>query len=514
VRETIVRTLQEPGTANAVKFRIRSFEGEWRVLEASSTAFLEEEKATRVVVNARDVTESEAQTAALKHQSLHDALTGLPNRARFHDFLAEAIRIAQEKGKRLTLLCMDLDRFREINDTFGYRWGDVILQQVGPRLQGALRKSDSIARLSGDEFAVLLPTVNDVSGATRLARRLLQVLEPPFVIEGHNVTIGASVGIVIYPEHGIDAETLMRRADMAMHLAKNTGSGYAFYTAEQEDQYSPGRLALISDLRLAIEQEQLILYYQPKAEITSGAVSQVEALIRWKHPQQGLVPPDRFIPLAEQTGLIRSISRWALNEAIRQCRAWKQDGIELHVAVNLSMRDLQDVQLPRMIAGLLETWNVSPAWLEVEITETAIAADMESALKTLSELRQMGVRIAVDDFGTGYSSLAHLRRLPLDTLKIDKSFVQGLTTDESDAAIVRATIELGHNLGLTVVAEGVEEQATWDALVALGCDLIQGYYLSRPVPAAELKRWLDESRWRMKASSVEPLAQAPNPRRA
>lgn len=514
VRETIARTLREPGIANAMKCRIRSIEGEWRVLEASSTVFFEEEKATRVVLNARDVTESEAQTAALKHQSLHDALTGLPNRSRFHDSLAEAIRAAQEKGKRLTLLYMDLDRFREINDTFGYRWGDVILQQVGPRLQGALRKSDSIARLSGDEFAILLPAVSDVPGATRLTRRLLQVLEPPFVIEGHNVPIGASIGIVLYPENGTDAETLMRRADMAMHLAKNTGSGYAFYTADQEDRYSPGRLTLISDLRSAIEQEQLILYYQPKAEITSGAISQVEALIRWKHPQQGLVPPDRFIPLAEQSGLIRSISRWALNEAIRQCRAWQQERIELHVAVNLSMRDLQDVQLPHMIAGLLEAWNVSPAWLEVEITETALAADMESTLKTLSELRHMGVRIAVDDFGTGYSSLAHLRRLPLDTLKIDKSFVQGLTIDDNDAAIVRATIELGHNLGLTVVAEGVEERATWDALVALGCDLIQGYYLSRPVPAAELKRWLSEPSGRIRASSVESLIHVPSSRRA
>ena len=502
VRETLARTFAQPGTSSTIKFRLRSATNEWHVVEASSITLPEEGQPLRAIVNARDVTEHEAQSAALKHQSLHDALTGLPNRALFNEALAEALRLAQEKGRRLTLLYMDLDRFREINDTFGYRWGDVILQQVAPRLQGALRKTDTLARLNGDEFVVLLPSVNDVAGATRLARRMLQVLEPPFLVEGHKVTVGASLGVVFYPDHGADAETLMRRADMTMHLAKEAGSGYAFYTQEQEDRYNPNRLVLISDLRQAIEQEQLLLYYQPKADIASGVVSQVEALIRWRHPQQGLIPPDRFIPLAEQTGLIRSISRWALNEGIRQCRMWQQQGIDLNIAVNLSMRDLQDGQIPRTIAGLFEAWGVPPSSLEVEITETAIAADMESTLKTLSELRTMGVSIAIDDFGTGYSSLALLRRLPLSTLKIDKSFVQGLTTDENDAAIVRATIELGHNLGLKIVAEGVEDQATWDALAALECDIIQGYLLSRPIPPSDLTQWLYESPWGKKTGSV------------
>ena len=236
-------------------------------------------------------------------------------------------------------------------------------------------------------------------------------------------------------------------------------------------------------------------------------MSQVEALIRWQHPQQGLIPPDRFISLAEQTGLIRSISRWALNEGIRQCRVWQEAGMELNTAVNLSMRDLQDVQIPRTIAGLFESWGVPPTCLEVEITETAIAVDMDSTLKTLTELRSMGVSIAIDDFGTGYSSLALLRRLPLNTLKIDKSFVQGLTTDENDAAIVRATIELGHNLGLKIVAEGVEDQATWDALAALGCDIVQGYLLSRPIPPADLTQWMSESTWgkRTLGGTLSPL---------
>ena len=495
VRDTLARTFAQPGASGAIKFRMRSTTDEWHVLEASSITLPEEEQPLRAIVNARDVTENEAQSAALKHQSLHDTLTGLPNRVLFNETFAEALRVAEEKGRRLTLLYVDLDRFREINDTFGYRWGDAILQQIAPRLQGALRKSDTLARLNGDEFVVLLPTVNDNAGATRLARRLLQVLELPFLIEGHKVTVGASVGMVLYPDHGADAGTLLRRADMTMHLAKETGSGYAFYTQEQEDRYDPNRFVLISDLRQAIEQEQLLLYYQPKADIASGMISQVEALIRWKHPQQGLIPPDRFIPLAEQTGLIRSISRWVLNEGIRQCRVWQEAGMALNTAVNLSMRDLQDGQIPRTIAGLFESWGVPPTCLEVEITETAIAADMESTIKTLSELRAMGVSVAIDDFGTGYSSLALLRRLPVNTLKIDKSFVQGLTTDENDAAIVRATIELGHNLGLKIVAEGVEDQATWDALAALGCDVVQGYLLSRPIPPADLTRWLYESPW-------------------
>jgi diguanylate cyclase (GGDEF)-like protein/PAS domain S-box-containing protein len=503
VRDTLAQTFAQPGISDTIKFRLRSATEEWHVLEASSITLPEKGQPLRAIVNARDVTEHEAQSAALKHQSLHDALTGLPNRALFNESFTDGLRLAQEKGRRLTLLYIDLDRFREINDTFGYRWGDVILQQVAPRLQGALRKSDTLGRLNGDEFVVLLPSVGDMAGATRLARRMLQVLEAPFLVEGHKVTVSASIGIVFFPDNGADVETLMRRADMTMHLAKEAGSGYAFYTQEQEDRYNPNRLVLISDLRQAIEQEQLLLYYQPKADIASKVVSQVEALIRWRHPQQGLIPPDRFIPLAEQTGLIRSISRWTLNEGIRQCHMWRQNGVELHVAVNLSMRDLQDAQIPRTIAGLLESWGVPPTSLEVEITETAIAADMESTLKTLSELRMMGVSVAIDDFGTGYSSLALLRRLPLNTLKVDKSFVQGLTTDENDAAIVRATIELGHNLGLKIVAEGVEDQATWDALAVLGCDIVQGYLLSRPIPAPDLTKWLYESPWGKK-TSVSP----------
>jgi diguanylate cyclase (GGDEF)-like protein/PAS domain S-box-containing protein len=488
VQQVIDQATQRSGASQRVKFRVRSSEGAWRRLEASGSAFRGEKALLKIALTAHDITESEAQTAALKHQSLHDELTGLPNRALLDNELTAAVQAAQTRGKGFSLLYLDLDRFQVINDTFGYRWGDFLLQQVVPRLQGALRKTDTVARVNGDEFVVLLPT-GDTNGAVRIARRLLHLLEPPFQIEGHQVTLSASIGIGLCPEHGTDVDTLLRRATLAVHQAKRTGVGYALYSAEQEEVYNPTRLLLLSDLRQASEHEQLLLHYQPKIEMTSGAIHQVEALIRWQHPQRGVLPPDKFLPLAEESGLMKPLSQWVLNEAIRQCRAWNRDGIHLRVAVNLSMRDLQDTQIPQRIAGLLTAWEIHAGALEVEVTETAVADDMSKTHQTLTELHRMGVRIAIDDFGTGYSSLAHLRQLPIDTIKIDKSFVQGLTKNENDTAIVRATIELGHNLGLRVVAEGVEDQRTWDALAALGCDLVQGYLISRPLPAAALQQW-------------------------
>jgi diguanylate cyclase (GGDEF)-like protein/PAS domain S-box-containing protein len=491
VQHVINQAAQQSGATQLVKFRVRSSTGEWRRLEVSGSAFRGEKALLRIALTAHDVTESEAQTAALKHQSLHDELTGLPNRTLLDTELAAAVRAAQTGGKKgISLLYLDLDRFQVINDTFGYRWGDFLLQQVAPRLQGALRKADTVARVNGDEFAVILSNIGDASGAIRIARRLLHLLEPPFQIEGHKVNLSASIGIGLCPEHGTDADTLLQRAARAVHQAKRTGIGYALYSAEQEELYNPARLLLLHDLRQAPEQEQLLLHYQPKVEMKSGAIHQVEALIRWQHPQRGILPPDDFLPLAEESGLIKPLSQWVLNEAIRQCRVWDRDGIHLRVAVNLSMRDLQDTQLPQRIAGLLTAWGLDPVSLEVEVTETAIAADMEKTRQSLADLHQMGVRIAIDDFGTGYSSLAHLRQLPVDTVKIDKSFVHGLTKNDNDTAIVRATIELGHDLGLQVVAEGVEDQATWDTLAALGCDLVQGYLISHPLPAVALQHWL------------------------
>lgn len=506
-RAACTRALQNPGVAQAVTVRCRHRDGSWRKLATISTGSRDDAGGMGIVVNARDLSEHEAQTAALRYQALHDALTDLPNRTAFHEALQQAITEAPQKQKPLALLVLNLDRFREVNSTFGHQWGDVLLQQVGPRLQGVLRKSDTIARLGGDEFAVLLATAGDVAGASRIAGRLLSALDASFTIEGRTLDVNASIGIALYPEHGEDVATLMRRADIAMSMAKRTTSGYAFYAADQ-DHYSPDRLMLAGELRHAIEHDQLLLHYQPQAHFATGRIPHVEALVRWQHPHHGFLPPDRFIPLAEQTGLIKPLSLWVLNSALRQCRLWRQEGLDLRVAVNLSMRNLHDTQLPDTIAGLLATWSMPPTCLEVEITESALAADPERALETLTRLGAMGVKIAIDDFGTGYSSLGYLKRLPVDAIKIDKSFVIGMATDDNDAAIVRSTIDLGHNLGLEVVAEGIENQATWNLLDSLGCDFAQGYYLNRPIPAAELTRWLQDYSRQTSRSSVIPLSRA------
>jgi predicted signal transduction protein with EAL and GGDEF domain len=363
-----------------------------------------------------------------------------------------------------------------------------LLQEVGPRLRAALRASDTVARLGGDEFAIVL-TGADAAGALLTARKLRRVLEQPFLVEGHRLAVGGSIGIALYPEHGPDAGTLMRRADVAMYVAKRGGSGQAIYTAEQ-DEHSPARLTLTAELQQAIEHDQLFLHYQPIVCIETGAARHAEALVRWQHPQHGLLAPNRFIPLAEQTGLIVPLTKRVAALALRQCAAWQALSVPIGVAVNLSVRTLHDPQLPDTIAELLHDCGVPPASLNLEITESAIMSDPQGALRTLTRLHDMGVRLSIDDFGTGYSSLAYLKRLPVDELKIDRSFVQQMVTDNNDAVIVRSTIDLAHNLGLRVVAEGVEDRETCERLAALGCDLVQGYYLGRPMPAGDLGRWL------------------------
>jgi diguanylate cyclase (GGDEF)-like protein/PAS domain S-box-containing protein len=492
MRTAFFSALQHVGIAHRGEFRFRHRDGSWRVLEIISTASRNDAGEIGLVVNARDISERLAQTEALRHQTLHDALTNLPNRILFRESLQRALLNAYPHKKPLALLLLDLNRFREINDTFGHQWGDTLLQQVSARLRGILRKSDPIARLGGDEFAILLPNSGDEIGAQRVANRLIRVLEHGFVVEGRALSIGASIGIALYPEHGEDADTIMRRAEIAMYTAKHTHSDFAFYQSAQ-DYHSPDRLLFAGELQQAIACDQLMLHYQPKANFVTGGVSHVEALVRWRHPERGLIPPDQFIPLAEQTGLIRSLCHWVLDDALRQCALWKRNGYSLQVAVNLSMRNLQDPCLPDVIAKLLSRWDLDPSWLEVEITESALAADPGRTLEILTRLHDMGIRIAIDDFGTGYSSLAYLKRLPVDEIKIDKSFVMGMATEEDDATIVRSTIELGHNLGLQVVAEGIEDEATWELLKSLGCDFAQGYFLSRPLPAADFAAWLHAS---------------------
>src|SRR4051794_16930638 len=431
------------------------------------------------------------EAIAKEHQALHDALTGLPNRELFRDRIDQTVRTTRRNGETAVVMIMDLDHFKEINDTLGHHMGDALLQEVSSRLRAALRDSDTVARLGGDEFGVLLPSVKHPEDAAAVAQQLLAHLREPFVLDGMRLEIDASVGIALHPLHGEDNETLQQRADIAMYSAKQSGRGFAIFEPEL-DRHSPRRLALAGGMRQAINERQIQLYYQPKADLRTGRIMGAEALARWDHPEFGIVGPSEFVPIAEQTGLITPLTSWVLEAAISQVRVWKDAGLELSVAVNLSARSFLDTQLAVEIPRLLAKWDVEAELLELEITESMLMTDPARAEATLTRLSRIGLTLSVDDFGTGYSSLANLKRLPVDVIKIDKSFVMEMAVDASDAAIVRSTIDLAHNLGLRVVAEGVESEDAWRHLEALGCDFAQGYYLSRPLPADAATRLIRE----------------------
>ena len=422
-----------------------------------------------------------------------DPLTGLPNRAVLHERLEHALRRGLHRQPRAALLLLDLNHFKEVNDTLGHPAGDLLLKELGQRLLEALGSVGSMARLGGDEFALLL-SGKDVDAAERVARQCLQALDAPFIIEGHTLHVGGSIGVALAPNDGNNASTLLRCADVAMYLAKRRQAGYAFY-ASSEDQHSRSRLTLAGELQRAIQEGDLRLYYQPTMHLATGRVRGVEALVRWSHPQHGLLSPDQFIPLAEQTGLIVPLTAWVLDAALRQCRAWQDAGLPLTVAVNLSMRNLQDPQLPDMVATLLRDVGLAPALLTLEITESILMADPASAQEVLVRLAALGVRLAIDDFGTGYSSLGYLKLLPVAELKIDRAFVLELDGQRSsgvlkDRMIVRSVTALAHALGLEVVAEGVESQRSYELLAAFRCDAAQGFYLSPPLPAAAVEGWV------------------------
>ena len=432
------------------------------------------------------------QAAESEHQALHDALTGLPNRVLFNDRVRQSILTAERESTQVAVMIMDLDRFKEVNDTLGHHNGDLLLEEVGRRLRETVRVSDTVARLGGDEFAVLLPRIGGLENATLVADNILESLKRSFLLEDIALDVGASVGIALFPEHGMDGDTLVQRADVAMYLAKGAHSGYEVYQHER-NQYSPRRLALVAELRGAIEDGQLTVLYQPKAELARGRVVGVEALVRWDHPREGLLSPDKFVPIAENTGLIKPLTLAVLDQALAQCRAWTHAGTPLTVAVNLSARVLLDLRLPNEIEKLLARWSVDSTALELEITESSLMADPVRTREILSKLSARGVGIAIDDFGTGYSSLSHLSALPVDEIKIDRSFVLGMAEDDNADVIVRSIIDLGRNLDLRVVAEGVESRATWDRLALLGCDEVQGFYLGRPMSAHSFDDWLAAS---------------------
>jgi len=443
------------------------------------------------------------QAAKLQHQALFDGLTNLPNRVLFHDRLQQAILYSRREQRSFALFALDVNRFKEINDTLGHQRGDQLLNQLAQRLLTHARESDTIARLGGNEFSLLLLSA-DNAGAVVFARKLLQLMEAAFDIGGKEVVVSASIGIAMFPEHGQDPEGLMQHADAAMYIAKRGGAGVEFYD-EVKGKNEIGNIALKNDLRYAIERNELRLYYQPKISHSNGKVTGLEALVRWQHPEHGLVAPDRFIPLAESTGLIQPLTAWVVGEAVRQCAVLHQRGVFLTIAVNVSTINLKDPELPRKIAAVLTAQRLHPKWLEIEITESAVMDDTHATVRVLEELDSMGTRLAIDDYGTGYSSLANIKKLPLDDIKIDKSFVLRMSDNHDDETIVRSTIEMGHGLGLRVVAEGVENQATWDRLSALGCDASQGYFMSRPLPAENLLKWLHESPWGWAADIPPPV---------
>jgi diguanylate cyclase (GGDEF)-like protein len=427
------------------------------------------------------------EAIAKEHQALHDALTGLPNRLLFRDRVDHMVGAKARGDGGAAVMLIDLDHFKEINDTLGHHAGDGLLQEVATRLRETLGEEQTVARLGGDEFGVLLPEMARAGDAMLVAQKLIGRLREPFTMDGLTLEVDASIGIACYPAHGDDVEQLIQRADIAMYAAKEGGRGHVMFEP-QLDRYSPRRLRLAGTLRQAIVDGEIVLYFQPKAELSTGRIVGVEALARWKHPELGLLGPVEFVPIAEQTGLIGPLTSHVLNEALRQVREWRDGGLDLSVAVNLSARSFLDAQLAAEIPPLLERWGVDASRLELEITESMLMIDPARARATLDRLSGIGLSLSVDDFGTGYSSLANLKRLPVDGIKIDKSFVIDMAHDASDAAIVRSTIDLAHNLGLKVVAEGVENQESWRRLREHGCDLAQGFHVSRPLPGDDLGR--------------------------
>ena len=417
-----------------------------------------------------------------------DVLTLLPNRVQFADQLARRIAQSREQSQHFAVLVMDLDRFKEINDSLGHGVGDHVLCEVATRLHGMLGGADAVARLGGDEFAVLVGA-GRAGRATEVAAAIAAVLEAPILYEGQPLDVGASIGIAQFPEHGADAEVLMRNADIAMYVAKRSRSGLAVYDASY-DTNQQEHLSLLGELRRAVERNELQLVYQPKVTLATAHTGAVEALLRWQHPTRGMVPPVQFIPFAEHTGYIKALTRWVLAEAIRQCGAWRREGIDLRIAVNLSARDLMHRELPEYIEGLLQQHAVPAQRIGLEITESGFMEDPVHAQRVLERLSAMGLQLSVDDYGTGYSSLSYLMKLPVDELKIDRSFVSNLSDDSSLQTIVRSTIELGHGLGLKVVAEGIEDARTYALLRELRCDSAQGYYMSPPLAPDALRAWL------------------------
>lgn len=470
--------------------------------QISCTGIVEDGYLKRVWGTTKDITARKRYEEKLRYQSHHDALTTLPNREKLYLDMEECF--AQRVPDQISaLLLIDLDRFKEINDTLGHNVGDRLLQMVGPRLAAEMSEvPGTVARLGGDEFAVFLPRIRSTHQAVVFGHRLLDALAQEFDLDGFCTQMSASIGIAVSPHQAQDFHALMRYADIAMYHAKSQMLGLSIYSSEY-DPHSPKRLAMMGELGRAIRENQLCLYYQPKVILDERRCYGFEALIRWIHPELGFVPPNDFIPIAEFTSLIHPLTAWVLEKSIEQCRRWHEQGLSLSVAVNLSARNLMDENIPKLVERLLTNYQLPASRLELEITESSIMTDPNRALRILEQLHELGVHLSIDDFGTGYSSLAYLKRLPVQTLKIDNSFVRSMLEDLQDELIVNSTIHLAHNLGLTVVAEGVENEALLTRLHSMGCDEAQGYFIGRPMAVNNADQWLVESGWIKKIEAAK-----------
>jgi diguanylate cyclase (GGDEF)-like protein/PAS domain S-box-containing protein len=498
------RVLAEYKSACATR---KPFASEYRILDAenrvrwwsdSGRPMADAEGRTRLVRGfVVDVSEKREAAETIRQLSHYDALTGLPNRVLLQEQLARVLASALREDRKVALLFMALDDYREIRNTLGDNAADQIVRELARRLGHVLGEPERVARLRGDEFAAILP-VADARFAQGVATTIRKALEAPFVVEKLPIEVGMSIGISVGPDHGESAEVLLRRADIALEAARRSGSASVVYSRES-DPYDPQALSTLGELRWALEADELLLHYQPRLDLQSQQIVGAEALVRWRHPRRGMVPPDRFVPLAEKGGLIKPLTRWVLGHAVAQCQRWQQQGRDLDVSVNLSARNLQEPELVEHIGALLDERSLPARLLQLELTESAVMADAAHAAAVLGRLRAGGVEVSIDDFGIGQSSFGYLQKLPVSELKIDKSFVKDMTTVAQDAAIVRSTNQLGHNLGLKVVAEGVESQGTLDVLAALGCDGAQGYYIARPMPSAEFDEWLSKSAWEVRA---------------
>ena len=483
----IARSISRPVTA-LVEFARRLERGDYEQSFSEPRAHELSELASalnnmRMAVSARE--------QQIKAMAYHDALTGLPNRALFNDRLSQAIAVARRLNHPVSVMLIDLNRFKEVNDTFGHHVGDLLLREVAMRLQGALtRSSDTVARFGGDEFAVLLPTTS-AKMAENVARKILQLFKDPLAFETHLLDMEGSIGLATFPEHGEDQHILMSHADAAMYHAKRKRLGFSTYQAHLDGKLEMDmRISMSGELRRAVETNELVLYYQPRIHLPGRHACEAEALVRWQHPTRGFLPPNEFIPFAEETGYIREITHWVMNEAFSQSVRWRKQGLEVAISINLSVRDLLGPGFVAHCSTLLAKHGAQAQWFTLEITESVIMEDSENALATARQLHDMGFSLSIDDFGTGYSSLAMLKLLPVAELKIDRSFVMNMVNDAQDMRIVRSVIDLAHNLGILVVAEGIESEQALDLLTGMGCDVAQGYHICKPVPANAVEEWL------------------------